>query len=116
MHITTPSNGAVTVNAWTYAAGYSFYGHYDLTIYIAVFGGTLIYHSNTQTWTHTDNAWWRNYAAVIGKWCVTGWKLYNGHYYNIGEPCETVSLPSTAAAFQGLAWASCGWRASLARL
>jgi len=91
MHVTTPSGGLVTFNAWLYNSGDHFYGHYDL---IDPLG--RVYHRPTTgaiTWTHDLNAYWLNMAATVGKWCVVGWqKNSNGTYSKIsGEPCENVS-------------------------
>lgn len=94
MHVTSPGGyplTTITIDAWTYAKGYKFYGHYELTVYDIELGYVIATHnSNTATWTHTKNYYWRHLPALIAKYCVTGWKYYHRHYYKIGKPCETV--------------------------
>jgi hypothetical protein len=86
-YFATPSHGKITVHAWVYASSFSFYGHYELTWP----GG----HNNVlpeKNWTHTENHYWSNYAAIPGPWCVIGWRDNGrGNYTNLGEVCETVS-------------------------
>jgi hypothetical protein len=85
-YFATPSDGKITVHAWVYESGFSFYGHYELTWP----GG----HNNVlpeRNWTHTENHYWTNYAAIAGKWCVIGWRDNGGgNYTNIGEVCKAV--------------------------
>lgn len=93
MHITTPSSsGKVTVNVWTYASGYKFYGHYELLT--GVLDGLPLgdsYNSPTGTWGHTNSYYWRNVSDDGGpQVCVIGWLYSGGTNHNIGEPCESV--------------------------
>ena len=89
MHITTPSNGTVSVNAWVRNSGDNFFGHYDLRL-----PNGAVYHMPIRgdaTWTHTKNAYWSKFGAIHGQWCVIGWSYNHPGYTKIGEPCETVS-------------------------
>jgi hypothetical protein len=81
MFLSSPSNGRVYIQAWAHNS--TFYGNFDLT------GPNGLYrHGSTQTWyagSHPNVQQWDE-AAVVGKYCVSGWR--DGT--RIGLPCETV--------------------------
>lgn len=89
VHATSPSGGMLTFNAWVYRSGDQFYGHYDL---VSPTGGVSHRPLNGELrWTHTLNAYWLNYSATVGTWCVIAYQQnFPGNYSKIGTACVGV--------------------------
>jgi hypothetical protein len=85
MYLDDPMAGAVNVHGWAYDQ--QFYGYFTLSG-----PNGLAKRTATQNWAAggTGPTW--TVDAVLGKYCITGWRYSTStkSYYIVGEPCESV--------------------------
>lgn len=81
IYLSSPSGGAVYVQAWAYSS--SFYGYFHLSG-----PNGLSTNSSTITWIGGKGNYnqWSEISAVVGQYCVTGYSYGE----EIGKACESV--------------------------
>jgi hypothetical protein len=81
MYLSTPSNGTVYTRSW--ANTDTFVGYFHLT------GPNLIRNSPHQTWNAGGTGWLSsNIPAIVGTYCVTGYKDSDGT--QVGNICLNI--------------------------